>query len=229
MQSMKDYSNLNKTRSEIVRNALLASVGLFIFAIGIYLTIQANIGVAPWDVLNQGLTKRIGISYGTVMMVVSATVIIIDVLMKEPIGLGMVLDTVIVGKTVDLMNYLDLVPPRQSLWSGVVLLVFGLLLLAVGMRIYMALGLGCGPRDTLLVALCKRFPKLSIGALNVIMWATVTVIGYFLGGQVGLGTVISVVCMGPLLNTLCRMTHFNAADVVHQNLLKTLQILFGKA
>ena len=229
MQSMKDYSNLNKTRSEIVRNALLASVGLFIFAIGIYLTIQANIGVAPWDVLNQGLTKRIGISYGTVMMVVSATVIIIDVLMKEPIGLGMVLDTVIVGKTVDLMTYLDLVPLRQSLWSGVVLLVFGLLLLAVGMRIYMALGLGCGPRDTLLVALCKRFPKLSIGALNVIMWATVTVIGYFLGGQVGLGTVISVVCMGPLLNTLCRMTHFNAADVVHQNLLKTLQILFGKA
>ena len=229
MQSMKDYSNLNKTRSEIVRNALLASVGLFIFAIGIYLTIQANIGVAPWDVLNQGLTKRIGISYGTVMMVVSATVIIIDVLMKEPIGLGMVLDTVIVGKTVDLMTYLDLVPLRQSLWSGVVLLVFGLLLLAVGMRVYMALGLGCGPRDTLLVALCKRFPKLSIGALNVIMWATVTVIGYFLGGQVGLGTVISVVCMGPLLNTLCRMTHFNAADVVHQNLLKTLQILFGKA
>ena len=228
MQDMKDYSNLNKTRKEIVRNALWASVGLFVFAVGIYLTIQANIGVAPWDVLNQGLAKRIGISYGSVMMTVSATVIVIDVLMKEPIGLGMVLDTIIVGKTVDLRNELDLVAPRQSLWSGVLLLLFGLLLLAVGMRIYMALGLGCGPRDTLLVALCKRFPKLSIGALNVIMWATVTVIGYFLGGQVGLGTVISVVCMGPILNTLCRMTHFNAADVVHQNILRTLQILIGR-
>ena len=226
---MKDYSNLNKTRKEIVRNSVLASFGLFIFAIGIYLTIQANIGVAPWDVLNQGLTKRIGISYGTVMMIVSATVIVIDLLMKEPIGLGMVLDTVIVGKTVDLMNYLNLVPPRQSLWSGVLLLVFGLFLLAVGMRIYMALGLGCGPRDTMLVALCKRFPKLSIGVLNIIMWATVTVIGYFLGGQVGLGTIISVVCMGPMLNALCKATHFNAADVVHQNLLKTLQILLGRA
>ena len=140
----------------------------------------------------------------------------------------MVLDTVIVGKTVDLMNYLNLVPPRQSLWSGVLLLVFGLFLLAVGKRIYMALGLGCGPRDTMLVALCKRFPKLSIGVLNIIMWATVTVIGYFLGGQVGLGTIISVVCMGPMLNALCRVTHFNAADVVHQNLLKTLQILTGR-
>ncbi len=222
---MKDYTNLNTTRKEIIRNMILASFGLFVFAIGVYLTIQANIGVAPWDVLNQGLTKRTGFLYGNVMIMVSLTVIILDVLMKEPIGMGMLLDTLVVGKTVDLMNYLDLVKPRQTLWGGVLLLLAGIFLLAVGMRIYMALGLGCGPRDTFLVALCKRFPKLSIGALNVIMWATVTVIGWFLGGQVGLGTIVSVVAMGPVLNTLCKLTHFNAADVVHQNLLKTLKIL----
>ena len=222
---MKDYTNLNTTRKEIIRNMILASFGLFVFAIGVYLTIQANIGVAPWDVLNQGLTKRTGFLYGNVMIMVSLTVILLDVLMKEPIGMGMLLDTLVVGKTVDLMNYLNLVKPRQTLWGGVLLLIAGIFLLAIGMRIYMALGLGCGPRDTFLVALCKRFPKLSIGALNVIMWATVTVIGWFLGGQVGLGTIVSVVAMGPVLNTLCRMTNFNAADVVHQNLLKTLKIL----
>ena len=222
---MKDYTNLNTTRKEIIRNMILASFGLFVFAIGVYLTIQANIGVAPWDVLNQGLTKRTGFLYGNVMIMVSLTVILLDVLMKEPIGMGMLLDTLVVGKTVDLMNYLDLVKPRQTLWGGVLLLIAGIFLLAIGMRIYMALGLGCGPRDTFLVALCKRFPKLSIGALNVIMWATVTVIGWFLGGQVGLGTIVSVVAMGPVLNTLCKLTNFNAADVVHQNLLKTLKIL----
>ena len=222
---MKDYTNLNTTRKEIIRNMILASFGLFVFAIGVYLTIQANIGVAPWDVLNQGLTKRTGFLYGNVMIMVSLTVIILDVLMKEPIGMGMLLDTLVVGKTVDLMNYLDLVKPRQTLWGGVLLLIAGIFLLAIGMRIYMALGLGCGPRDTFLVALCKRFPKLSIGALNVIMWATVTVIGWFLGGQVGLGTIVSVVAMGPVLNTLCKLTNFNAADIVHQNLLKTLKIL----
>ena len=222
---MKDYTNLNTTRKEVIRNMILASFGLFVFAVGVYLTIQANIGVAPWDVLNQGLTKRTGFLYGNVMIMVSLTVILLDVLMKEPIGMGMLLDTLVVGKTVDLMNYLNLVKPRQTLWGGVLLLIAGIFLLAVGMRIYMALGLGCGPRDTFLVALCKRFPKLSIGALNVIMWATVTVIGWFLGGQVGLGTIVSVVAMGPVLNTLCMLTHFNAADVVHQNLLKTLKIL----
>ena len=222
---MKDYTNLNTTRKEIIRNMILASFGLFVFAIGVYLTIQANIGVAPWDVLNQGLTKRTGFLYGNVMIMVSLTVILLDVLMKEPIGMGMLLDTLVVGKTVDLMNYLNLVKPRQTLWGGALLLIAGIFLLAIGMRIYMALGLGCGPRDTFLVALCKRFPKLSIGALNVIMWATVTVIGWFLGGQVGLGTIVSVVAMGPVLNTLCKLTNFNAADVVHQNLLKTLKIL----
>ena len=222
---MKDYTNLNTTRKEVIRNMILASFGLFVFAVGVYLTIQANIGVAPWDVLNQGLAKRTGILYGNVMIMVSLTVILLDVLMKEPIGMGMLLDTLVVGKTVDLMNYLNLVKPRQTLWGGVLLLIAGIFLLAVGMRIYMALGLGCGPRDTFLVALCKRFPKLSIGALNVIMWATVTVIGWFLGGQVGLGTIVSVAAMGPVLNTLCKLTRFNAADVVHQNLLKTLKIL----
>lgn len=222
---MKDYTNLNTTRKEIIRNMILASFGLFVFAVGVYLTIQANIGVAPWDVLNQGLTKRTGFLYGNVMIMVSLTVILLDVLMKEPIGMGMLLDTLVVGKTVDLMNYLNLVKPRQTLWGGVLLLIAGIFLLAIGMRIYMALGLGCGPRDTFLVALCKRFPKLSIGALNVIMWATVTVIGWFLGGQVGLGTIVSVAAMGPVLNTLCKLTRFNAADVVHQNLLKTLKIL----
>ena len=204
---------------------ILAAFGLFVFAIGVYLTIQANVGVAPWDVLNQGLTKRTGFLYGNVMIMVSLTVILLDVLMKEPIGMGMLLDTLVVGKTVDLMNWLDLVKPRQTLWGGVLLLLAGILLLAVGMRIYMALGLGCGPRDTFLVALCKRFPRMTIGMLNIIMWATVTLIGWILGGQVGLGTVVSVVAMGPILQTLCTMTHFNAADVVHQNLLKTLKIL----
>ena len=225
---MKDYGSLNKTRKDVIRNMILAAAGLFIFAVGVYLTIQANIGVAPWDVLNQGIAKHTGISYGTVMMLVSLTVIVLDVLMKEPIGMGMLLDTLVVGKTVDLMNWLDPVPPRQTLQSGVLLLAAGIVLLAVGMRVYMALGLGCGPRDTLLVALCKRFPKLSIGTLNVMMWATVTLIGWFLGGQVGIGTALSVVLMGPVLQALCTATHFNAVDVTHQNLLKTLRILAGK-
>lgn len=229
MQGMKDYSNLNKTRREVALNAVKAAAGLFLFSCGVYLTIQANIGVAPWDVLNQGLAKHSGLMYGTILMLVSCTVLLVDVLMKEPIGLGMVLDTLITGKTVDLLNWLNLVPPRQTLWGGVICLVLGLIVMNAAMRIYIAQGLGCGPRDTLLVALCKRFRKIPIGAMTMIMWGIVTLIGWLLGGQLGIGTILSVALAGPILQLICNMTHFNAADVVHQNLLKSLQILLGKA
>ena len=204
MQGMKDYSNLNKTRKEVALNAVKAAAGLFLFSCGVYLTIQANIGVAPWDVLNQGLAKHSGLMYGTILMLVSCTVLLVDVLMKEPIGLGMVLDTLITGKTVDLLNWLNLVPPRQTLWGGVICLVLGLIVMNAAMRIYIAQGLGCGPREGA-QAKVESYAKL------------------------GIGTILSVALAGPILQLICNMTHFNAADVVHQNLLKSLQILLGKA
>ena len=79
------------------------------------------------------------------------------------------------------------------------------------------------------MALCKRFRKIPIGAMTMIMWGVVTLIGWLLGGQLGIGTILSVALAGPILQLICNLTHFNAADVVHQNLLKSLQILFGKA
>ena len=225
---MKDYSNLNQTRNEVALNTVKAAAGLFLFSCGVYLTIQANIGVAPWDVLAQGLAKRLPISYGTVMMMISATILVVDVLLGEPIGLGMVLDTLIIGKSVDLLTWLDLVPTRDSLAGGIVCLLLGLTLMNCSMRIYIAQGLGCGPRDTLLVALCKRFRGIPIGAMTVIMWSVVTLIGWLLGGQVGIGTVLSVCLAGPILQVICNLTHFNAADVTHQNIVQSIRILLGK-
>ena len=224
---MKDYANLNKTRGEILGSAVKAAIGLFLFGCGVYLTIQANIGVAPWDVLNQGVAKHTGLMYGTVLMIISIVVLAADVLMKEPIGLGMVMDSLIVGKSVDLLNWLNVVPPRQTLWGGVLCLVAGIIVMNAAMRLYMAQALGCGPRDTLLVALCKRFPRISAGVMIMIMWATVTLIGWILGGQVGLGTLLSVAISGPIFQLICNLTHFNAADVKHQNLLETLRVLKG--
>ena len=225
---MKDYTDLNKTRGDVLKHILLAAFGLAVFGAGVYLTIQANIGVAPWDVLNQGIAKRTGMLYGNVLITIAVAVLIVDVLLKEPIGIGMLLDAVIVGKTVDLLNWLDPVPLRHSLTLGIVCLALGIIVMAAGMRVYMAAGLGCGPRDTLLVALCKRFPKLSIGALNILMWAAVCLIGWLLGGQVGIGTLISVLGMGPALQAVCRLTGFDAAKVKHQNLLESLQVLRGR-
>lgn len=95
---------------ELLKKTLLAAIGLICFGAGVYLTIQANIGVAPWDALNLGLSKTFGILYGTASVGVSVILILIDLLLKEHIGIGTILDAVLVGKTVDFLNWFDLIP-----------------------------------------------------------------------------------------------------------------------
>ena len=104
----------NRTRTGILLNMLLAAVSLFVNGFGIYLTIQANLGAAPWDVLSLGLSKTLGILYGTASVAVSLTILGIDVLMKEPVGIAMFIDAFVVGKSVDFFNWLGVVPPCRA-------------------------------------------------------------------------------------------------------------------
>ena len=115
----------NKTTGTIVRNMLLAAVSLFVNGFGVYLTIQANIGAGPWDVLNIGLSRTLGILYGTASIGVSCSILLIDILLREPIGISMFIDAVVVGKSVDFFNRINAVPPRGSLISGILVMIIG--------------------------------------------------------------------------------------------------------
>ena len=79
----------NSTRAHIVQHALMAALSLFVNGFGIYLTIQVNLGAAPWDVLNLGISHTLNILYGTASIAVSLTILTIDILMKEPVGIAM--------------------------------------------------------------------------------------------------------------------------------------------
>lgn len=218
---------MNQTRKDIVIHSVIAAAGLFCCGIGIYFTLQANIGVSPWDVFHQGISSHTGMLYGNVSVLTALIILVVDIFMKEPIGIGMFLDAFIVGKAVDFCAWLGFLPQQTSLPMGILCMMAGLTITACGMRIYMGCALGCGPRDTLMVALCKR-TGLPVGPVTMMIYAVVTAIGWFLGGQVGIGTVLSVLYVGPALQTICRLTGFDAAKVTHQNLLETLCILSGK-
>ena len=218
----------NRTAGEIIKNSVMCAAGLFVFAFGVYMTIQANIGVGPWDVLGKGIAGHIGLQYGTVLTVISATILLIDVIMREPIGIGMILDTCIVGKSVDLYNWLNIVPAQQSLPRGIAVMLIGIIIECLTMYWYMKASLGCGPRDTFLVALCKRMPKIPIGAVDVGMLALVTLIGWLLGGPVGIGTLMAAFLAGPILQFVFKIFRFDAAKVHHQNLLQSLNVLKGR-
>ncbi len=227
MLGMKAHMDRNTTRKDILYHSLIAAAGLFCCGIGIYFTLQANIGVSPWDVFHQGLAGRLGMLYGNVSVMVALIIVVVDALLREPIGIGMFLDAFIVGKAVDFCNWLGFLPVQTHLPQSILCMLAGMTITACGMRAYMGCALGCGPRDTLLVALCKR-TGWKIGPVTMVIYAVVTLAGWLLGGQIGIGTVLSVAYMGPALQTICKLTRFDAAEVKHQNLLESLRILAGR-
>ena len=208
----------NRTGGAILANMLLAAVSLFVNGFGVYLTIQANLGAAPWDVLNLGMSKSFQILYGTASITVSLTILVIDILLKEPIGIAMFIDAIVVGKAVDFFNWIHVVPKCNSLTTGIPVLLCGLVILSYTQYAYMMASLGCGPRDTLLVGLCKRITKIPIGAVSIALLSAATLIGWILGGPVGIGTVICAFATGPIMQMAFKSVKFDPTRVRHQRL-----------
>lgn len=227
-QTMKNKLRANRTVGAILLNSLIASVSLFVNGFGIYLTIRANIGAAPWDVLNLGLSKSLGILYGNASIAVSLTILLMDILLREPIGVAMFLDAVIVGKSVDFFNRFAPLQPCRSPLTAIPMMLAGLVIIAYTQYAYMASALGCGPRDTLLVGLAKRVKRIPIGAVSIALLGSATFIGWLLGGPVGIGTIICAFGSGPIMQLAFRSVRFDATGIRHQPLNETLGVLFGR-
>lgn len=223
---MKDLRE-NRTAGAIILNMLIAAVSLFVNGFGVFLTIHADIGSAPWDVLNIGISKTLGILYGNASIAVSLTILIIDILLREPIGIAMFIDAVVVGKAVDFFNWIDIVPKSSSIAGSVIMMFIGLVILAYTQYTYMIASLGCGPRDTLLVGLAKRVPRVPIGAVSIALLSTATLIGWLLGGPVGLGTIICAFGTGPVMQFAFRTVRFDATKIKHQRLRDSARVIFG--
>ena len=206
---------------------LFATFGLLIFAVGSYFQIQANYGMSPWSSLNLGLSLNFPITYGTASILVSAIIIMVDILMHEPIGLGTILNAIVIGVGSDICIAFGFVPVQTELIGQTAVLLIGIAITAVGQFLYMSAGLSCGPRDSLLVGLGKRFPKVTIGTVNIVLLAVVFVGCLFLGSPVGLGTVISVFGTGMIMDIVFKILRFNPKAIVHEDLPGTLRALAG--
>ena len=214
----------NRTSGKILINMILAAISLFINGFGVYMTIQANIGAGPWDVLNIGLAKTFGILYGAASVAVSYAILGIDIALREPIGIAMFIDAFVVGKSVDLFNRIGVIPKCESLASGIPVMLIGLFIMAYTQFTYMSAALGCGPRDTLLVALAKRAKKVPIGLVSILLLGLTTYIGWLLGGPVGIGTLICAFATGPIMQMAFHTVKFDATHIHHQHLTDSLKI-----
>lgn len=209
----------------IIKQWLQIIGGLLVFSLGVHLTIFANIGLAPWDCLGMGIARHTPLNFGLSMTVIAVLILGIDWLLGERIGFGTVIDALLTGNFVQLYNDLNPFPANESLWRGVALLLLGLTIMAVGMWIYMSAGQGCGPRDALLVGLGKRMSRVPIGVVEILLWGVVLLTGALLGGPVGIGTLISTVGGGAVMQLVYSLVGFEPRSVRHRSISETLRQL----
>jgi len=198
-------------------------LGLFVFATGMFLAIQANVGVAAWESFALGISNTFGLTYGRATVGIGAAILIIDVILKEKIGVGTILNALGVGLVIDFEQSLDIVPQPENFVLGVIMLLCALVVQCTGSYIYISSGFGAGPRDALMIALFKRLPKVPIGGVRGMIECTVLLLGWLLGAKIGLGTVIAVFGVSFILQGVFNFFRFDARKVVHESIIDSVK------
>ena len=189
--------------------------GLFLYGLGIIVTMRANVGYAPWEVLHSGISQTLGVSIGLVNTAVGALIVAIVFMLGEKIGLGTIFNMFMIGLFMDLILYLDFIPLFDNFWIGSLVLIIGLFTISLGTYFYISSAFGAGPRDSLMVAVTRK-TGLPVGLCRGILEVSVVFIGWLLGGMVGLGTVISAFAIGFCVQITFKLVKFDPTQVKHE-------------
>lgn len=171
-------------------------VGLFLYGVALGFMVRGGIGVAPWDVLSLGVARWTGLGYGLVTVIVSIVVLLLWIPLRQRVGLGTLLNALLIGPFADLT--LLVLPEPSSVWVGAPMFLFGLVLLAFATGLYIAADFGPGPRDGLMTGLV-RVTRWPVWLARTVIEGSVLLVGFLLGGPVGVGTVLFAFGVGPLI------------------------------
>ena len=174
--------------------------GLAFFGFGITLFIRANLGLAPWDIFHKGLSEKLDVSIGLVIVGVGLLLLLLWIPLRQKPGVGTVLNALEIGFVVNLTK--PLIGEPDQLVMRMLMVIAGVLVIALGSALYIGAGLGSGPRDGLMLGLSQRSiggRRISIRAARTVIELTVMIAGLFLGGSIGIGTLIFMFGIGPLV------------------------------
>ncbi|WP_329183911.1 hypothetical protein [Actinacidiphila glaucinigra] len=189
-------------QSRTARRLLHLYAGLALYGASAALQVRAALGLDPWDVLHQGISRHTGVSIGLVSVGVGALVLLLWWPLRQRPGLGTVSNVFVVGLSMDAT--LALLPQPDGLGVRIPLLVAGVLLNGVATGLYITARYGPGPRDGLMTGLHRRTGR-SIRLVRTAIEVTVLAVGFALGGSVGVGTVVYAVSIGPLAQFFLRL------------------------
>ena len=173
---------------------IMLVIGLFLFGFGEAIIIGSGSGVSPWTVLAQGISSKTDLSIGMATFLISIFILIFWVPLKQIPGIGTILNAIIIASAIDLT--LGFIPKPELIYLKILQASFGILIVGIGSGIYLASNLGPGPRDGLMIGLQQK-TNTSIPLIRTIIEITAVTVGWFLGGIVGIGTILFVFGIGP--------------------------------
>ena len=179
----------------LARRYIQAVTGITMIGIGVAFNYMANLGLGPWGVLHDGISKTISITYGQAGILTSLISLLLWIPLKQKPGIATIFDAFWIGLTADFFIYI--IPDAQSLLIQIIYLITGITLIGLGTAIYVGGDLGAGPRDGIMVGLEKL--GLKIGTARTLLEFVAFSIGFLLGGKIGIASIIIVLSIGRVL------------------------------
>lgn len=214
---------MKKTISTLLR----LYIGLFVCAIGIVMTINANLGLSPWDTFHQGLSNLTGLTIGKIYTLLGIFIVILDTIMGERVGWGTLSNMIFLGVFIDILMLNNLIPKFDSFLPSLIMILTGLLILGFGIFLYVSVGLGSGPRDGLMIALTKKTKK-PVAVIKVSIESIALIAGYLLGGSIGIGTLIMAIGGGLFTQLAFKIVGFNVEEVEHRFVDDDIKMIWNK-
>lgn len=187
----------------VTRRTAQLFAGLVLYGVSMAMLVESRLGLDPWDVFHQGLSKVTGLSFGLVVILTGIPVLLLWIPLRQRPGLGTLANLVVIGLVAD--RALALLPAGTTWPARVAYLTGGIVLNAAATGLYIGSRFGPGPRDGLMTGLAGRFPRLSIRLVRTCIELSVLSAGFLLGGTVGVGTVAYALGIGPLVQVFLRL------------------------
>lgn len=199
------------------------TLGFFLCACGIVMALNSNLGLSPWDVFHQGLSNVTGITMGQASILVGVLIVVITYFLGLEVGIGTLANMIVIGFFIDLIIYLDFIPETHNLYIGLFMIVASLFMYGLASYLYLGCELGCGPRDGLMIILVKRTGK-PVGLIRLFIESGALIIGYALGGTVGIGTLITALGIGFSIQLVFKLFKFDVNALNHRSIKQTFKI-----
>ena len=193
-------------RGGVALRSVSLVVGLFLFAFGIVLQLQSDLGLSPWDVLSQGISDQTSLAFGTANIVIAIVVLAVAWALGAQIGVATVANAILIGLFIDGLTRLEPIESLagQGIGAQIAMLAGGIVLVSLGSGFYIGAAMGAGPRDSLMIVGARR-TGVRIGIVRAAIEISVAVVGFALGGTVGIGTIAFAFGIGPAVEVVFRL------------------------